>query len=141
MTNQPFRHAPEIRFSDVDAMGHVNNAVYFTYLEQARLAFCRMLTGARRIEDIRFILAHVECDYRVPIRLGDEVETLMTVGAVGRTSFSFDYTLVDRENGRIFATARTVQVMYDYAQGKPIPIPDDLRDALRPFVTTIAATP
>jgi acyl-CoA thioesterase FadM len=58
----------------------------------------------------------------------------MTVGAIGRSSFSLDYRLVDRENGRVFATARTVQVMYDYGEGKPIPIPDDLRDALRPSV-------
>lgn len=138
---QPFHHVPEIRFRDCDAMGHVNNAVYFTYLEQARLAFCRRLTGARRVEDIRFILAHVECDYRIPIRLGDDVETLMTVGAVGRSSFSFDYRLVDREDGRVFATARTVQVMYDYAHSRPMPIPDDLREALRPFGAATADTP
>jgi acyl-CoA thioester hydrolase len=140
MTKQPFRYAPEIRFRDVDAMGHVNNAVYFTYLEQGRLAMWRTLTGARRIEDVRFILAHAECDYRIPIRLGDDVELEMTVGAIGRTSFGLDYRLVERQGDRLFATAKTVLVMYDYTQGRPMVIPDDVREMLRPFAAS-AATP
>jgi acyl-CoA thioester hydrolase len=132
MSQFPFRHLLEIRFRDCDAMRHVNNAVYFTYLEQGRLALWKALVGSRRLEDINFILVHAECDYLVPITLGDEVEVSMRVASLGRSSFAFEYQLVDRENGRLFATARTVQVMYDYGRGRSIPIPEELRAMLEP---------
>jgi acyl-CoA thioester hydrolase len=122
-----FRHSIEVRFSDVDAMRHVNNAVYFTYLEQARVAFWRALSGSDRIEDITFILARAECDYRHPITLGDSVDVNLRIALFGRSSFTVDYEVVDRVTGRVFATARTVLVMYDYARKTAVRIPDEMR--------------
>jgi acyl-CoA thioester hydrolase len=128
-----FRHPTDVRFRDCDAMRHVNNAVYFTYLEQARLAYWQALFGTRRLEDINFILAHVECDYRLPITLGDGVDVRLAAGSFGRSSFAFEYELADRDDGRLFATARTVQVMYDYSRGTSIPIPAELRARIEEF--------
>jgi acyl-CoA thioester hydrolase len=128
-----FIHRLEVRFRDCDSMGHTNNAVYLTYLEQTRFAHWRSLWGfgtpqlAPGLPGV--ILARVECDYRRPATYGDLLEVRMTVSEVGRTSFRYEYEIVDQE-GRTVLTAKTVQVMYDYATEKPVPIPDDIRTLL-----------
>ena len=136
-----FSHRLEVRFRDCDPMGHVNNAVYLTYLEQTRFSHWRSLWGfgtpavpgavEGRLPAGRpgVILAHVECDYKRPAKYGDMLEIRMTVAELGRSSFRYEYEIVDDE-GRTVLTAQTVQVMYDYAAEKPVPIPDDIRALL-----------
>ena len=144
-----FSHRIEVRFRDCDPMGHVNNAVYLTYLEQARLAQWRDLWGFGRAPEAPpvvvpsagsspaavpaeaakvpgVILARTEVDYRIPARYGDVLEVRIGLAAVGRTSFTYDYEILDTQ-GSIVATARSVQVMYDYAAGRSVPIPDGIR--------------
>jgi acyl-CoA thioester hydrolase len=128
-----FSHRIEVRFRDCDPLGHVNNAVYLTYLEQARLFHWRGLWGFGL--DVKpsmpgVILARVEIDYRAPAKYGETLEVRLDVAAVGRTSFTYDYEILDAE-GKVIASARTVQVMYDYATAKPVPIPDDIREKLQ----------
>jgi acyl-CoA thioester hydrolase len=77
------------------------------------------------------ILAHAECDFRRAARDGDMLEVRLNVADIGRTSFKYEYEIVD-EQGRMIATARTVQVMYDYAAERPVPIPDHIRALLAP---------
>ena len=111
-------------------MGHTNNAVYLTYLEQTRFAHWRSLWGFGSPQlppDLPgVILARVECDYKRPSRYGDVLEVRLRVGEIGRSSFRYEYEIVD-EQGRTVLTAKTVQVMYDYTAGKPVPIPDRIR--------------
>jgi acyl-CoA thioester hydrolase len=124
-----FTHRLEVRFRDCDPLGHANNAVYLTYLEQARFTHWRALWGFGGPEaaDVPgVILARAEVDYRTPARYGDELEVRMGLAAVGRTSFTYEYEIAGRD-GRVVATARTVQVMYDYATERPVPIPDQIR--------------
>jgi len=75
------------------------------------------------------ILARVECDYRRPATYGNTLEIRMRVAALGRTSFRYEYEIVDDQE-RTVLTAKTVQVMYDYAAEKPVPIPEDIRALL-----------
>jgi acyl-CoA thioester hydrolase len=124
-----FRHRLEVRFRDCDAMGHVNNAVYFTYLEQCRLTFWRQLTGEGSPLS-RVIVARAECDYRAPALFGDQLEIRLAVGDIGRSSFSLLYEIVKLETGARVAEGRTVMVTYDYAAGKSVPVPDSTRDLL-----------
>jgi len=128
-----FTHRLEVRFRDCDPLGHVNNAVYLTYLEQARFNHWRALWGfgTPQLAAGRpgVILARVECDYRRSATYGETLEIRLTVGELGRTSFRYEYDIVD-EQGRTVLTAKTVQVMYDYASGTPVPIPDDIRALL-----------
>ena len=128
-----FTHRLEVRFRDCDAMGHVNHAVYLTYLEQTRFAHWRSLWGfgTPQLAPGRpgVILARAEADYRRPATYGDTLQIKMTVAALGRTSFRYEYEIADAE-GRTVLTAKTVQVMYDYATEKPVPIPDDIRTLL-----------
>jgi acyl-CoA thioester hydrolase len=128
-----FIHRLEVRFRDCDPLGHVNNAVYLTYLEQARFNHWRALWGFGSPQlppgMPGVILAHVECDYRRPATYGNTLEIRMRVASLGRTSFQYEYEIVD-DQGRTVLTAKTVQVMYDYAAEKPVPIPDDIRALL-----------
>ena len=117
-----------MRFRDCDPLGHVNNAVYLTYLEQARLHCWRALWGfgepGSRVPGV--IMARAEIDYLMPAHYGQTLEIRIDLAAIGRTSFTYDYEIVDEQN-RSVASARTVQVMCDYATAKPVPIPDEIR--------------
>ena len=129
----PFIHRLEVRFRDCDPMGHVNNAVYLTYLEQTRFNHWRSLWGFGSPQTPQempgVILARVEADYKRPARCGDNLEIRLVVGEIGRSSFRYEYEVVD-EQGRTVLTAKTVQVMYDYAAEKPVPIPGEIRALL-----------
>ena len=130
MPKAPFSHQVEVRFRDCDPMGHVNHAVYLTYLEQARFAYWRALTAARPSPGAGIIIARAECDFRSPVVVGDRVDVRLWVSHVGRSSFTLDYEIVHAGDGRMVATARTVIVTYDYAAGRSMPIPDDMRALL-----------
>ena len=131
--NAIFVHRLEVRFRDCDPMGHVNNAVYLTYLEQARFAHWRAVWGFN-FEGFPagtpgVILARAEIDYRIPARYGDTLEIRIGLERIGRTSFAYAYQVLDQE-GRTVADARSVQVMYDYAVGRPAPLSDELKARL-----------
>lgn len=123
----------QVRFRDTDAMGHVNNAVFLTYLEYARVAYWRAAAFARGHKDIDFILARAEVDYRSPILLSDEVEVWIRVSALRRSSFDFAYRIVEAKTGKLKAEAMTVQACYDYAKNKVKRMEPELRRALAEF--------
>ena len=135
-----FHHSINVRFRDWDELCHVNNAVYFTYLEEARWAFFRHLQDRLRehgwnktVEVPRepgTILAHAECDFRSEAKYGDVLDVLVKVSSVGRSSFSYEYEVVDTSTDRLVATAKSVQVSYDAAGKRSVPIPDALRGVL-----------
>ena len=127
-----FSHRLEVRFRDCDALGHVNNAVYLTYLEEARRHHWRACGLASSADGERIpavILARVEIDYRRPVLCGELLAVRLGVAAIGRTSFTYEYEIVD-ERSQLVASARTVLVRYDYAAQKPVPISDDFKQAL-----------
>jgi len=126
----PFTVEIPVRFRDIDGMGHVNNAVYFTFMEQARSEWYRREIGIDRVGELDFILAHADCDFKAPIGYGETVVVTMWVTEVGTSSFRFRYELRSKASGTLFAMGESVQVMYDYGAGKPKPIPSDLRERL-----------
>ena len=124
-----YRHRLMVRFRDCDAMKHVNHAVYFTYFEQCRLTCWRELTGAPH-PYTRVIIAHAECDYRSPAVFGDELEIALTVGEIGRSSFTLLYEITQAASQRTVATGKTVMVSYDYQLAKAVQLPDEARALL-----------
>jgi acyl-CoA thioester hydrolase len=123
----------EVRFRDMDSMGHVNNAVYFTYFENARIAYWRAVPGIRSRRNLDYILARAECDFKSPTTLEDDLCCHIRVAFFGRSSFAFDYLLRDERTGRSVAEGRTVQVMYDYAGARKRPVDEDTRAAIESF--------
>jgi len=124
----------QLRFGDTDAMGHVNNAKIVTYLELGRVRFFADVMGVERVDDYRFILAEVNCRYRIPILLHDRVFVRMHITDVHRSSFRFRCDLYDPGDGRVFVEAETVQVMYDYKTGRSAPVDADFLARARDYI-------
>ncbi|MGH2455937.1 MAG: acyl-CoA thioesterase [Candidatus Limnocylindria bacterium] len=126
-----FRHRTpiEVRFRDIDAFGHVNNAVVSTYVEQARVRYLRDVLTVDPVGRMPLILAMIKVDYVSPILFQDAVEIGSRVDWIGRSSFAMSHRLRVRE-GRELARAASVLVAYDYRAGGPMPVPDDWRAAL-----------
>ncbi|MFN3533911.1 MAG: acyl-CoA thioesterase [Desulfatiglandales bacterium] len=126
----------EIRFRDLDAMGHVNNAVYFTYFEEARKAFILKLFEIKEPSDYFFILADISCTFLKPIQLGDKVNVTISVGEIRNKSFTFKYKIVHQENPAIiFAEGSSTQVYYDYKEKRSKTIPENIKEILLSHVS------
>jgi acyl-CoA thioester hydrolase len=119
----------EVRFADLDAYGHINNATYFTYLETARTKLFLEKFIDLLNEGSLLLVVRAECDYRKPIGLADRVVVSMTITRIGNSSFDIDYA-IHNGNGVIFAMAKTVMVCFDQQIGKPVSIPESFRQIL-----------
>ena len=120
----------EVRFRDLDALGHVNNAVYLTYLESARIAWWMHVTARRDLSALDMILARVELDYRSPVGYGESLEVGVRCASVRRSSLSVESLIAARDGGRVVAQSRKVLVHYDYAAQRSRPLPEELRQKL-----------
>jgi acyl-CoA thioester hydrolase len=118
----PFVHRETVRFRDVDGWGHVNNAVYLTFCEQARMAFLAHLGVLTGIEDATMILARIEIDFRSQVSANEVVEIGVRAGRFGSKSFTLEHRL--EVDGRVVAEASSVLVAYDYARNRSIELPD-----------------
>lgn len=125
-----FEHELDVRFRDCDPMGHVNNAVYVTYLEVARFAWWRQVFGPTGLADHGFIVARVEVDYRKPALPGERLLVRLRVEKLGRTSFTVIYEILNTRTREVVAEGRSVQVAYDYEAGRSVPLSPDLRARL-----------
>jgi acyl-CoA thioester hydrolase len=127
-----FELALEVRFRDLDALGHVNHATFLTYFEEARTAYWMKLTGTRNRTALDFILARVECDYRTSLEFPETVRVGVRCSRIGGKSFDLEYRIL-RADGAVAALGRTVQVGYDYASGQSRPISEHARRLLTEF--------
>ncbi len=126
----PYSITITVTFRDLDVRGHVNNAVYFTYLEQARIAYALYLTGGTTVDDIKFIAAEATVIYLRPAHFGDRLEVGVRVSEIGTKSFVMEYGIRNQASGEMIARGRTVQVWYDYQAGRSLPVPDDFRHSV-----------
>jgi acyl-CoA thioester hydrolase len=123
-----------LRFRDIDAMGHVNNAVFFTLFEEGRKAFLEQVLGIVDPSDYPFILARLSCDFVKPLRLGDSISVHVWIGEVGKKSFIFKYSIVDRdEDENIYAAGESTLVLFDYRENKTVPIRPEILEKLEEY--------
>lgn len=124
-------HTERIRvvYADVDAMGHVNHAKYFTFMETARVFYYQKLAGQSRLEDLDIIVAKATCEFLRDLVFAQELEVTVWASHVGSTSFAFSYALLNQSKEWV-ARGETVQVSYDYARRSKKPIPEPLRSRL-----------
>ena len=124
------------RYSDYDTKGHVNNAVYLTYFEWARLqAWRKVATGKpglteTDISDPPLIVAEARVKYVSPANIGVPLAIEISVKEVRTKGFSFAYRVVASDDDRVVAEGDTVQVAYDYRAGRTMTIPPGMREAL-----------
>lgn len=127
MTEFNYEVSFDVQFRDIDAMGHVNNAVYASYLEQARIQYVQDIVE-KPFMDIGAVIANLEIEFRRPIEYGETVTVALRAGELGTTSVPIEYE-IRTENG-VAATAETLLVAYDSDAGEPRPIPDEWREAI-----------
>jgi acyl-CoA thioester hydrolase len=137
-----YRRQMEVRFGDTDAMGHVNNATFLTYIEAARLGYHETVTGealplATHGASESMILAEARLTFRSPAYYGEVLTLEARVGRIGRTSFTQEYRMTAPTSrygsARLVAVAEATQVMYDYAAERPVPVPGSLVAAFESF--------
>jgi acyl-CoA thioester hydrolase len=118
----------QVRFRDIDAFGHVNNAVFFSYVELARIRYLlEVLEPDHPFERLPLILARVELDFRSPIMFGEDVVVETRVDRIGRTSFGMSHRMTAGAEGRLVGDVQTVLVTYDYQAARPVPVPPEWR--------------
>ena len=115
-----------VRWDDLDAFGHVNNAVYLTYAQEARFAWSGIL---------EMVVARAEVDFIAPIYDGDTfLDIELWVSAIGNSSFTMTYEL--KMKGEVVARVKTVQVTVDMSTKKSSPISDEQRAFLTKYLET-----
>ena len=127
----PFTYSDEVRFADLDVMGHLNNVAFLVLLESARVAYIRSLVPDHDpvfSGDFGTLIAEVKLSYRSTGHFGERVDTVLRPADLGRTSFRTDFEM--RVGERLLADGYSVLVVIDRATKRPAPIPDRLRERL-----------
>jgi acyl-CoA thioester hydrolase len=128
MKGFPYSCPIQIRWRDLDAFAHVNNATFASYLEMARTRVFKDRFGGREAMEIPFFVTRLEIDYRRPIKLYDEVEVGIRVGWLKGASFTFEYRV--ESNGETAATAVTTLACVENTTGRPVRLAPALREIL-----------
>ncbi len=126
-----FQYPIEVRFADLDAIGHVNNAVFLSYLESARIAYWLQVTRRSGLASLDMIVARAEIDYRAPLRFGEGFVVGVRTVALGRSSFVMEFRIEERAKQRLVAEARKTLVYYDFTASQSLPLPEAIRAQLK----------
>ncbi len=129
MSKYKFHYPIEVRFGDLDAFWHVNNARYLVYLEQARSRYVQEmgLVDGKALWRLPLIVGDIHIRYHSPIELGDEVIVSIGVTRISGKTVTFEYEIAGRDGTPLFATAESIMVSFDYHAKKSVPVSDDLR--------------
>ncbi len=123
-----FRMPLDLRWRDLDAFNHVNNANFMTYVEEARIRWFES-TGSDWLSNGRIpLLASVQMNYRLPIPYPAHVYVELLTERIGNTSLTLNHRIVS-EDGRLYADGHSVLVWIELASGRPVPLPDAVRAA------------
>jgi acyl-CoA thioester hydrolase len=129
MEGYRFVHARDVEFRDLDRAGHVNNAMYVTYLETARIAYLVEALGADFAYELSLILANITVDFRSPAGFPERLEIGARVTRVGTKSFDMEHEIRGGD-GRLVLEASSVLVAYDYESNASMAVPADWRTRL-----------
>jgi acyl-CoA thioester hydrolase len=131
-----FEHLVSVRWRDTDALGHVNNAVYLTYLEEARDAFYLRVLG-----DPIYVVVRLEIDFRAEVRHADRtVHVEIAVEGLGTTSLTTREVL-RTSGGEVAAQARVITVRWDQKEHAAVPFSDEQRARLAEFGPSTSTAP
>lgn len=116
-----------VRYRDLDTLKHVNNAVYATYMEEARGGYAADVLGLE-FEEYNFVLAHLELTFERPVTLGETVTVGVETSKLGESSATMAYDM--RVEDEPVATGETTIVFVDQEENHPMPIPDEIRERI-----------
>ena len=131
MADFHFFHLIEVRYGDLDPQGHVNNAKFLTYMEQARVFYLKQLKlwEGGSFLNLGIILADVQITFKKALQFGDPVRVGVRISRIGNKSMTSEYRLEDGRDASVFATGSSVLVAYDYQNKRSVSIPEEWRKA------------
>ncbi|MGB8955017.1 MAG: thioesterase family protein [Tumebacillaceae bacterium] len=124
-----FTHDIVVRFSECDPLGHVNNANYFTYLEEARTEVFRLFNPDLRVRQWNLIVASTRCDFLHEVVYSDRITVCTWIGRLGTSSFEVEHAIRDEE-GNWVARGKATLLGYDFAEKRAIPLTEEIRAKL-----------
>jgi acyl-CoA thioester hydrolase len=136
MADFNFYHPTEVRYGDLDPQGHVNNAKYLTYFEQARVYYLihlGLFGKDQSFMEIGLIVADIHITYHAPTHYADEIKTGVRTKKIGGKSMVVEQAVVHAGTGKELAKGEVIMVAYDYQGGKTIPVPDTWREKITAF--------
>ena len=128
---QTFTHPIDVRFRDMDSLGHINNSVYLTYVESCRVRWMQHvgIGESNGLVKLSLILAHASINFRKPATIEDSIFVTTTVTKIGTKSFDMAYEIMSKEQGLI-ADSKAVLVWWDPYKKVSVNIPDQDRAIL-----------
>ena len=136
MSEFRFHHPIEVRYSDLDPQGHVNNARFLTFFEQARISYLihlRLFSKDQSFLDVGIIIADAKLTFLAPVYFGQDVRVGVRVSRIGNKSMTMDYRMIDGADRSELATGSTTLVAFDYHEHKTIPVPEKWRKKIHEF--------
>ena len=133
ITEPTFRHSmpAQIRFSDVDQFGHVNNSVYFSLYDLAKTTYVKdVLLGRMKWNEVGIVVANINANFMSPIFFMDNVNIETTTIELGNKSFTLLQRAVDSQTGQIKCECRTIMVVYDLKTQTPMQMPIEYKQAI-----------
>lgn len=122
------------RFGETDALGHVNNASYFSYLEEARIRFFEEIGYNISSKEWNFILASTKCDFVNQGYFNQQMTINTYVSRIGTKSFQLEHDIICSQTGEIIAKANAIIVYFDFEKQKSAPIPGLLKEGLKSYL-------
>jgi acyl-CoA thioester hydrolase len=136
MPDFKFFHPTEVRYGDLDPQGHVNNAKFLTYFEQARIYYLVQLglfSKDQSFMEVGVIIADIHITYHATTHYGDPIKVGVRTTKIGNKSFTTEQSVVNADTGEVMASGTVVLVTFDYEGLKPIPVPDEWRRKISEF--------
>ncbi len=136
MTDFRFFHPTEVRYGDLDPQGHVNNAKYLSYFEQARIYYLVKLglfSKDQSFMEVGVIIADIHITYHAPVHYSDPIKIGVRTVKIGNKSITTEQAVVHSDTGKIMASGKVVLVTFDYEGMKPIAVPEDWRNRISKF--------
>jgi len=133
MKNYPVSIDCAIKWGEMDALGHVNNTVYFRYFEDVRIEYFKEL-GLEAVtsdQEMGPILAQINCQFLMPVAYPDQLTIGVWVARIGNTSLQMDYEIYSKQHQQVVALGSSVIVMINYQTGAKIPVSDQLRSKIQ----------
>ena len=132
----PFRHRMkvQIRFNDIDTLGHVNNAVYFTYFDLGKAKYFEAVLGGNvDWGNVNVVIANVNCNFFAPVFFNEPIEVITKTRCIHRSSFELVQQIVDAETGDVKSECRTIMVGFDVELQRSAPLEVEWIEALNNF--------
>lgn len=125
----------QVRYADLDAQRHVNNAKFNTYIESGRFDYLQHvgLFDGQHYDELGLIVADVHIAYLAQIELNQPLRVGVRTARIGNKSLTLEYEIQDPETGQVFARAETVMVAYDYLTHQTVPVRSEWRAMLSAF--------